>query len=102
MTLSRHLPRMMLSAIFISGGIDSLRNPAAKVPAAENVTPKLAEPLPLPADTEQLVRITAAGQVCAGSLLALGKAPRVAALALGASLVPTTLAGHRFWEEGAA
>jgi putative oxidoreductase len=24
----------------------------------------------------------------------------VAALALGASLVPTTFAGHRFWEEG--
>jgi uncharacterized membrane protein YphA (DoxX/SURF4 family) len=25
--------------------------------------------------------------------------PRVAALVLAGSLVPTTLAGHRFWEE---
>ncbi len=34
----------------------------------------------------------------AGSLLAMGKFPRLAALAIAATLVPTTLAGHRFWE----
>jgi hypothetical protein len=32
-------------------------------------------------------------------MLALGKFPRLSALALAASLVPTTFAGHRFWEE---
>jgi uncharacterized membrane protein YphA (DoxX/SURF4 family) len=31
-------------------------------------------------------------------LLAIGKFPRVAALALAATLVPTTAAAHRFWE----
>ena len=38
-------------------------------------------------------------QVAAGSTLALGIFPRVSALVLGASLIPTTLAGHRFWEQ---
>jgi len=32
-------------------------------------------------------------------LLAMGRAPRLAALALAASLIPTTIAGHRFWTE---
>ena len=82
MTLSRQIPRVMLSAMFIAGGIDSLRNPAAKVPAAEKVAPEIAGRLPLPDDTEQLVKINAAVQVGAGGLLALGKLPRLAALAL--------------------
>jgi putative oxidoreductase len=38
-------------------------------------------------------------QLLGGMLLAVGAFPRVASLALGASLVPTTLAGHRFWDE---
>jgi uncharacterized membrane protein YphA (DoxX/SURF4 family) len=37
-------------------------------------------------------------QVVAGTALALGVLPRLSALALAGSLVPTTLAGHRFWE----
>ena len=31
-------------------------------------------------------------------MLALGRFPRVSALAVAASLLPTTYAGHRFWE----
>ena len=57
-----------------------------------------AEP-PLTDDTGRLVRVNGAVQVGAGIGLALGIAPRLAALALAASLVPTTAAGHRFWEE---
>jgi putative oxidoreductase len=45
------------------------------------------------------VKLNGAVQVVAGTTLALGILPRVSALALAASLVPTTLAGHRFWEE---
>ena len=44
-------------------------------------------------------KVDAAAQVAGGSLLALGRFPRVAALVLAGSIVPTTLAGHRFWEE---
>ena len=52
----------------------------------------------LPDKTEQLVRINGGVQLAAGSLLALGRLPRLSALAIAATLVPTTLAGHRFWE----
>jgi putative oxidoreductase len=44
------------------------------------------------------VKINAGVHVGAGTLLALGKFPRFSALALAISLVPTTFAGHRFWE----
>jgi uncharacterized membrane protein YphA (DoxX/SURF4 family) len=63
------------------------------------VAPKIAEPLGLPTDTEQLVRLNGVAQVVAGTTLALGWFPRISALVLAGSLVPTTLAGHRFWEE---
>ncbi len=45
------------------------------------------------------MRVNAAVQVVGGTLLSLNKFPRLAALALAGSIVPTTLAGHRFWEE---
>jgi putative oxidoreductase len=47
---------------------------------------------------EQAVRLNGAVQLVAGSLLAIGKFPRLSAAALAASLIPTTAAGHRFWE----
>jgi len=101
MTLVRRLARPLLSSIFIAGGLDSLRNPGPKVPAAEDVAAPIAARIPgIPVgDTEQLIRINGAVQVGAGALLALGKLPRLSALALAATLVPTTAAGHRFWEE---
>jgi uncharacterized membrane protein YphA (DoxX/SURF4 family) len=49
-------------------------------------------------EDETYVRVNGAVQVGAGLLLAVGKAPRLASTALAASLVPTTFAGHRFWE----
>lgn len=104
MTISRHLARPLLASIFLVGGVDALRNPASKVPAAQDVAPPLAARLPGLGgkDTEQLVRINAGVQVGAGALLAINRLPRLSALALAASLVPTTAAGHRFWEhEGA-
>jgi putative oxidoreductase len=96
------LARASLGTVFISGGVDSLRNPKAKADIASPVTEIARQALPgLPDDDVALVRINAAVQVGAGSLLVLGKLPRLAALALASSLVPTTLAGHRFWEAGA-
>ncbi|MGZ4595294.1 MAG: DoxX family protein [Actinomycetes bacterium] len=100
MTLVRRLARPMLASIFITGGVDALRHPATKVPAAEDVGPSIASRLPyLPEDPEQLVKINAAVQIGAGTLLALGRFPRLSSLLLAASIIPTTAAGHRFWEE---
>jgi uncharacterized membrane protein YphA (DoxX/SURF4 family) len=53
----------------------------------------------IPPDPELMVRLNGAVQVGAGVLLAIGKFRRLAALALIASIVPTALAGHRFWGE---
>jgi len=89
----------MLAAMFVSGGVDQLRKPQSKADQAEKVGAPMARALHLPEDPVTLVRINGAVQVGAASLLAFGKLPRISALALGASLVPTTLAAHRFWEE---
>ena len=99
--LVRRLARPMLAAIFVAGGVNALRNPHPEADMADPVAPELARRLPgnLPEDPEQLVRIDAAVKVGAGLLLATGRLPRLASLALAASLIPTTAAGHRFWEE---
>lgn len=153
----RRIARPLLSAVFISQGIDALRNPGGRAriaepvidlidrevvqPAAQKVaagaaqladdaassTADVAEGHPdevtrnlagaassmaddaaeparrvaiggLDLEDEAYVRINGAVQVGAGVLLALGRAPRLASVALAASIVPTTLAGHRFWE----
>jgi putative oxidoreductase len=100
MALSRRLARPLLASIFLVGGWDALWNPEGKVKKAAAVTEPLAEKVGVDGlDSETLVRINGAVQVGAGALLALGKFRRLAALALIGSIVPTTYAGHRFWEE---
>jgi putative oxidoreductase len=99
MPLVRRLARPLLASMFVSGGLDSLRNPGPKVPVADDVAPAIAAKLHyLPEDTETLVKINGAVQVGAGMLLALGRFPRLSATLLAASLIPTTAAAHRFWE----
>lgn len=88
----------MLATMFVSGGYEALRHPATAAPAAESVAlPLTARADWLPKDPEQLVRINGAVQLTAGTLLALGRLPRLSALALAATLVPATLAGHPYW-----
>ena len=89
----------MLASIFVIQGYNTLRNPARVAPMAEPVVRPVAERVAIvPDQAEQAVRLNAAVQVAAGSLLALGRWPRLSALAIAATLVPTTYAGHRFWE----
>jgi uncharacterized membrane protein YphA (DoxX/SURF4 family) len=93
----------MLAALFVSEGFNALRNPEMLADHAKPVTDRLAPGLSklhprLPTDAETLVRINGATQVTAGLLLATGHATTPAALALAGSLVPTTLAGPRYWE----
>jgi len=106
MTAIRLIARPMLASMFVAGGIDALTHASAKVAKAEKVTaqvPTLAEKiapgLPVPTDPATLVRINAGIQVLAGLALATGRAPRISSFTLAATLVPTTYAGHPFWEE---
>jgi putative oxidoreductase len=102
--LVRRIARPLLAAPFVYGGISTLRKPQDRVPGARPVVEKIAEtadkqlPVEVSKDVEQWVKVDAAVKVAAGSLFALNKFPRLTALVLSASIVPTTLAGHRFWE----
>jgi putative oxidoreductase len=97
----RRLARPMLAAIFIKGGVDTLLNPEPRVQKASPLIEKAAPSLPdqVPSEPNQLVKIDAGVKIAAGSLLAINKFPRLASLALAASVIPTTVAGHPFWEK---
>jgi uncharacterized membrane protein YphA (DoxX/SURF4 family) len=106
MTAIRLIARPMLASMFVMGGLDAVTHAPDKVSSAEKVTdrvPTLAERiapgLPVPTDPATLVRINGGAQVVAGLALATGRLPRLSSLVLAASLVPTTMAGHPFWEE---
>ncbi|MFI7072756.1 DoxX family protein [Micromonospora sediminicola] len=98
----RSLARVMLSGIFVVSGARNLRNPERLVTASEPVTDKIAPLIQnlhprIPTDTATLIRANAATQLVGGLMLATGRFSRPAALVLAATLVPTTAAGHPFW-----
>jgi putative oxidoreductase len=106
MTVTRRLARPMLASSFIFGGIQALRNTPALAEASKPVNDEIrglaqrvAPQVKVPADDQTLVRINAGIHIVAGLGLATGRAPRLCSLALAASLVPTTVAGHPFWQE---
>jgi uncharacterized membrane protein YphA (DoxX/SURF4 family) len=106
MTLIRLVARPMLASMFVVGGVNSLRNASKIAPKAEPVTDtitgladKVAPDVPIPHDPTTLVRINGAVHIVGGLMLATGRAPRISSAVLAATLVPTTAAGHRFWEE---
>jgi len=89
----RRVGQALLSVVFVKSGFDVARSPGARVDKAA----KLGLPKP-----ELAVRANGAAMVVGGACLALNKVPRLAALGLIASMIPTTIAGHPFWElEGA-
>ena len=89
--------RMLTGSTYLLLGFDALREPGGRVDQAGPVLARMRKIVPLPEDDEQLVRLNAGVQVVAGATLALGIAPRLSALALAGSLIPTTIAGHSYW-----
>ena len=96
----------MMASMFVVGGVNALKNTDAMAIRAKKVTDRVV-PLaqralpgaPIPTDPETLVKINALTQIGAAAALATGKSPRLASAVLAASLVPTTISGHPFWEE---
>jgi uncharacterized membrane protein YphA (DoxX/SURF4 family) len=82
----------MLASAFIADGVESLRG-------NDDRSQRFHERLGVP-DPQTAARAVAGAQVGAGLLLAANKLPRLAALALAASAVPT-LAGARPGDEDA-
>lgn len=90
----------MLASIFVTQGLQTLQHPEYVAERAEPVVKRMADTIPaVPGESEQAVRINGAIQVTAGTMLGLGWFPRLSALALAGTLVPTTIAGHPFWTE---
>jgi uncharacterized membrane protein YphA (DoxX/SURF4 family) len=87
----------MLAAIFVTSGLDSLRHPSERAKAAAPLVKALSGPLKMPDDPEMMVRANGATMLVAGTLLGMGRFPRIAAFALAGALVPTTYAAHAFW-----
>lgn len=100
----RKLARPMVASVYIADGADTIMNTQAHVEGTKAVLDRTRTILPrkyarqLPQDPELVTRALGATKVGAGSLLAIGKAPRLSASALALASVPTILARHAFWE----
>lgn len=95
----RHLARPMLAAMFVAGGYSTFKDPERVAAKAEPVVDAVSQRVPgVPQETITAVRVNSAVQMAAGTLLSFGVMPRLSAAALAGTLVPTTAAGHRFWE----
>src|SRR5690242_6479294 len=102
MTPIRTAARTLLGALFVGSGYYVLKHPERHVadakPVADYLEPAL-EAANLPTDTETLVKATGYAQVAGGLLLASGHFTRPAAAVLAATVVPSTIASHPFWNE---
>jgi putative oxidoreductase len=94
----RPAARILTGSTYVLLGFDAWRAPGGRVDLAAPVLAGMRKVVPLPEDDELVVRANAAAQVVGGITLALGLAPRLSAVALAASLIPTTLAGHAYWQ----
>ncbi|AWB81985.1 DoxX family protein [Corynebacterium yudongzhengii] len=100
----RKIARPMLASVYIVDGVDTLANTQAHVDETQSVLDKLRAALPrdyakqAPDNPELIARILGGTKVGAGSLLAIGKFPRLSAGLLAATTVPTIVGRYAFWE----
>ncbi len=90
MTTSDRLAQALIGLPFLWLGYEAAAKPGARVALAD------AAGVPRP---ETAVRLNGVAMVAGGAALILDVLPRAAALGLAASLVPTTIAGHPFWQQ---
>ena len=112
MNAIRFLARPLVAAPFLASGIDAAlfpeahRERAAKLFATARLSgfaKKYGVQLELSAHTtDTITRSTGTAMVAAGSLLALGKMPRLCAGILAAVQVPLALSNYPFWEKEGA
>jgi uncharacterized membrane protein YphA (DoxX/SURF4 family) len=106
MTATRLIARPLLASTFVVGAVSALKNADALAikakPVVDRIRPTLEKAVPrvkIPDDTVTVVRVNAVAQIVAAVALARGRAPRLSSAVLAASLAPTTVAGHQFWNE---
>ena len=92
--VERRTGQALLGVMFMKLGFDAARRPGPRVDKAAALS--------LPLEPEVAVRVNGAAMMAGGAALVLDKVPRLAALGLVGAMIPTTLAGHAYWElEGA-
>lgn len=100
MTLLRSVARPLLSSMFFYGGMNSIRNAKTMAPKAQPVADFIHRTAPdVDVSAANLVRANGALHVAAATAVATGHVPRISSFILASSLVPTTAAGHQFWNE---
>jgi putative oxidoreductase len=98
MTIVRRIARPLLAAPLIQSGIETARHPGPQAELARPLIQQVQQPLRLPADEVVVVRIAGLLTAGAGTLLALGKLPRLSALTLVLT-APVVQSNQPFWKE---
>lgn len=100
----RKIARPMLASVYIADGVDTLRNVQDHVESTDSVLKKVHALVPrqyaafIPTDPAVAAKALGGTKIGAGSLLALGKAPRLSAGVLALTAIPTLAGRHAFWE----
>lgn len=89
MSVAKVVARALMGGIFIAGGYGAVQDPQR----LEGSVTEAGLP-----HAEELIKLNGAAQVAGGVALGLGIVPRAAAAGLIASMVPTTIVGHAFWQ----
>lgn len=90
MSLFKTLGHAALASMFIFGGAHAFSEPGGRVQKVEDAG------IPQP---RQATILNGAIMTVAGTTLAFGILPKLSALALMGTLIPTTFVGHAFWAE---
>lgn len=95
----RRIARPLLAAVFIANGVDTLLHPKAKIDAAKQLLDKAQEVAPSAPAVDPVLFVQAQGalEVGAGLMMAIGRAPRLAAAVLAVDLIPSAAVEHPFW-----
>ncbi|ANE03910.1 DoxX family protein [Corynebacterium crudilactis] len=100
----RKLARPMLASFYIADGAEIVLNTSAHVEGTQLVLDRIRYVLPrkyaklISKDPALVARAIGGTKVGAGSLLAIGRAPRTSAATLAILTIPTILARNAFWE----
>ncbi|MCP2320125.1 DoxX protein [Nocardia amikacinitolerans] len=97
MNALRTAARILTGSTYAVLGWEAAREPGARVELAASTLATIRKVAPIPSNDTLIVRANGTAQAVGGMLLALGIMPRLSAVALFASLVPTTFAGHSYW-----
>ena len=93
----RPAARLLTGSTYAVLGYGAVREPSPRVEEAATLMAAIRNVVPLPVGDVQVVQVNGAIQSACGVLLALGRASRLSAMVLAGSMIPTTLAAHRFW-----